>query len=79
MRNVDIEIVVVLFLFVKSRLELVRVTREISQNRHRRHPSRRGLAHHTERLRAGYIGTTRGHTSRGGDIGYSSWPFCFFR
>ena len=38
---------------VKSQLELVRVTREASRHRHRRHPSRRGLAQ-AERLRAGY-------------------------
>ena len=41
------------FFFVKSQLELVRVTRETSRNRHRRYPSRQGLAQ-TEHLRAGY-------------------------
>ena len=35
--------------YVKSQLELVRVSRETSRHRHRRHPSRRGLAQ-TERL-----------------------------
>ena len=39
--------------FVKSQFELVRATRETSRHRHRRYPSRRGLAH-TGRLRAGY-------------------------
>ena len=32
------------FFFVKSQLELVRVWRDTSRHRHRRHPSRRGLA-----------------------------------
>ena len=40
------------FFFVKLQLELVRVTRETSRHRHRRHPSRRGLAQ-IDRLRAG--------------------------
>ena len=38
--------------FVKSLVELVKVTRETSRDPHRRHPSRRGVAQ-TERLRAG--------------------------
>ena len=48
---------------MKSPLELVRVTRETSRDRHRRRPSRRGMAQ-TEGLRAG-IGTTGGRTGRG--------------
>ena len=40
------------FFFVKLQLELVRVTRETSRHRHRRHPSMRGLAQ-IDRLRAG--------------------------
>ena len=50
------------FLFVTSQLvlELGRVARETSWHRHRRHPSRRGLAQ-TERRCAGY--------------GYHSWSY----
>ena len=40
------------FFFVKLQLELVRVRRGTSRHRHRRHPSRRGLAQ-IDRLRAG--------------------------
>ena len=46
------------FICVKLQLELVKVTRETSRHRHRRHPSRRGLAQ-IDRLRAGSV-LTRG-------------------
>ena len=52
--------------FMKSQLELVRVTRKTSRHRHGRHPSRRGSAQ-TERLRTDF------RVVLDGNMEYSSW------
>ena len=50
------------FFIVKPQLELVRVWRETSRHRHRRHPSRRGLAQ--SELLLFYLGKPRTKGSR---------------